>query len=77
VGENNKVIREKQKEKYDNGTKSVIFQPGDMICLRQMVRGSHGCPKFRLSWRGPYDVIRRLSDWNYLVITEQGASGKC
>jgi hypothetical protein len=45
----------------------VIFQPGEMVYLRQMSRVKRGCPKFRLRWRGPYEVIRRLSDLNYLV----------
>ena len=25
------------------------------------------CSKFRIRWRGPYEVIRRLSDLNYLA----------
>jgi hypothetical protein len=32
-----------------------------------MIRVKHGCPKFRLRWRGPYEVIWGLSDLNYLV----------
>jgi hypothetical protein len=32
-----------------------------------MSRVKRGCPKFRLRWRGPYEVIRRLSGLNYLV----------
>jgi hypothetical protein len=38
-----------------------------MVYLRQMSRVKCGCSKFRLRWRGPYEVIRRLSDLNYLV----------
>jgi hypothetical protein len=38
-----------------------------MVYLRQMSRVKRGCPKFRLRWRGPYEVILRLSDFNYLV----------
>jgi transposase InsO family protein len=67
VRENNKVGRERQKKQYDRGTRLVIFQPGEMVYLRQMNRVKRGCPKFRLRWRGPYEVIRRLSDLNYLV----------
>jgi hypothetical protein len=67
VRENNKVGRERQKEQYDKGTRLVIFQPGEMVYLRQMSRAKRGCPKFRLRWRDPYEVIRRLSDLNYLV----------
>jgi transposase InsO family protein len=67
VRENNKVGRERQKEGYDKGTRLITFQPGEMVYLRQMNRVRRGCPKFRLRWRGPYEVIRRLSDLNYLV----------
>jgi hypothetical protein len=38
-----------------------------MIYLREMSKGKHGCPKFRLRWKGPYELTRRLSDLNYLV----------
>jgi hypothetical protein len=67
VRENNKAGREKQKEQYDKGTKLIVFQPGEMIYLHEMIKGKGGCPKFRIRWRGPYEVIRRLSDLNYLV----------
>ena len=71
VRENNKMGRERQKEWYDKGTKLVIFQPGEMVYLRQMSKVKRGCPKFRLRWRGPYEVVRRLSDLNYLVRVSQ------
>ncbi|PNF24708.1 hypothetical protein B7P43_G17353 [Cryptotermes secundus] len=71
VRENNKVGRERQKEWYDKGTRLVIFQPGEMVYLRQMSKVKRGCPKFRLRWRGPYEVVRRLSDLNYLVRVSQ------
>jgi hypothetical protein len=38
-----------------------------MIYLREVIKGKGGCPKFRIRRRGPYEVIRRLSDLNYLV----------
>jgi hypothetical protein len=66
VRENN-VGRERQKKWYDKGTRLVVFQSGEKVYLRQMSRVKRGCPKFRLRWRGPYEVIRRLSDLNYLV----------
>jgi hypothetical protein len=71
VREHNKVGRERQKEWYDKGTRLVAFQPGEKIYLRQMSRVKRGCPKFRLSWRGPYEVIRKLSELNYLVRVSQ------
>jgi transposase InsO family protein len=65
--DNNRIGRKRQKEQYDKGTKLVTFQPGEIVYLREMTKGKRGCPKFRVRWRGPYEVLRRLSDWNYLV----------
>jgi hypothetical protein len=64
---NNRMGRERQKEQYDRGTKLVTFQPGEIVYLREMTKGKRGCPKIRLRWKGPYEVLRRLSDFNYLV----------
>jgi hypothetical protein len=72
VRENNRTGREKQKEYYDKGTKLRVFQPGDMVYLREMVRRKRECPKFRIRWKGPYTVIKRLSDLNYLVRVKRG-----
>jgi hypothetical protein len=38
-----------------------------MIYLRELRKGKHGCPKFQLRWKVPYEVIWRISDLNYLV----------
>jgi hypothetical protein len=65
--ENNRVGRRRQKEQYDKGTKLTTFQSGDIVYLREMVRRKRACPKFRVRWKGPFTVIKRLSDLNYLV----------
>jgi transposase InsO family protein len=65
--ENNNLGRRRQKAQYDKGTKLITFQPGDEVYLREMVRRKRGCPKFRVKWKGPFTVIKRLSDLNYLV----------
>ncbi|PNF40763.1 hypothetical protein B7P43_G17610 [Cryptotermes secundus] len=65
--ENNRIGRERQKRQYDKGTRITIFQPGEMIYLRVTTKQKRACPKFRLKWRGPYEVVRRLSDLNYLI----------
>jgi hypothetical protein len=67
VRENNKAGRDKQKESYDRGTKLVRFQPRDLVYLIEMTRGKKTCPKFRIRWKGPYEVVRRLSDLNYSI----------
>jgi hypothetical protein len=63
----NTVGRERQKELYDKRTRLVIFQLGEMVYLRQMSRAKRGSPKFRLIRKGPYTVIRRLSDLSDIV----------
>ena len=67
VRENNRIGRDRQKEYYNIGTKLVTFQPGDMVYLKEMVDSRQKCKKFRIRWKGPYEVIRRLSGPNYLV----------
>jgi hypothetical protein len=72
VKENNSIAREKQKKYYDHGTKLVTFQPGDLIYLREMAKSKRGCPKFRIRWKGPYEVMRCLSDLHYRVKLSRG-----
>jgi len=38
-----------------------------MVYLKEMMNSRQKCAKFRVRWKGPYEVIRRLSDLNYLV----------
>jgi len=59
--------REKQTKYYDRGTKLVTFQPRNMEYLKEMVNRRKKCAKFRMRWKGPYKVNRRLSDLNCLV----------
>jgi hypothetical protein len=47
--------------------KLVTFQPGDTVYLKEMVNSRQKCAKFRIRWKGPYEVIRCLSDLNYLA----------
>jgi hypothetical protein len=32
-----------------------------------MAPGKHQSSKFRLRWRGPFEIIKRLSDLTYLI----------
>jgi len=66
VTEKNRIGRERQ-EYYNIGTKLVTFQQGDMVYLKEMWTADRNARKFRIRWEGPYEVIRRLSDLNYLV----------
>jgi hypothetical protein len=38
-----------------------------MVYLKEMVNSRQRCAKFRIRWKGPYEVIGRLSDLKYLV----------
>ena len=67
VRENNKIGRERQKKYYNIGKKLVTFQPGDMVYLKEVMNSRQKCAKFRVRWKGPYEVMRRLSDSNCLV----------
>jgi hypothetical protein len=66
VRENNRTGGERQKEYYNPGNKLLTFQPGDLVYLKEMVNRRRGA-KFKTRWKGPYEVIRRLSDLNYLI----------
>ena len=70
--EHNKVGRAKQKVQYDKNTKLVTFSVGDYIYLKEMATGPGKSKKFRGRWRGPFEVIKRLSDWNYQIPMKPG-----
>jgi len=38
-----------------------------MVYLKEMVNSRQKCKKFRIRWKGPCEVIRRLSDLNCFV----------
>jgi hypothetical protein len=69
--ENNKAGRERQKEQYDRETKLKNLQAGEMVYLREMIKGRRGCPKLTIRWKGPYEMLRRLSDLNYVISLEK------
>jgi transposase InsO family protein len=72
VEEHNRVGRAKQKIQYDKNTKLVTFSVGDYIYLKEMAIGPGKSKKFRGRWRGPFEVIKRLSDWNYQIRMKPG-----
>jgi hypothetical protein len=59
VIKNNRLSRTKQKEYYDQGTKLRQFQGGDMIYIKEMAIGKNQSSKFRLPWKGPFEVVKR------------------
>jgi len=58
---------EVNKRAYDVAVKPVSFQPGDMVwyfCPRARLGTS---PKWTRFYKGPYQVIKRINDINYVI----------
>jgi len=73
VRRQNKIGRMKQKTQYDKNTKLVTFSEEDYIYLKEIAVGVGKSMKFHNRWRGPYLIMKRLSDFNYQT---QGKPGK-
>jgi transposase InsO family protein len=64
---NNQTARERQKEYYDKDKKLRTFESGDWVYVKEMSLTRKQSSKFRVRWKGPYRVLRRLSDLTYLI----------
>ncbi|KZR97427.1 Uncharacterized protein APZ42_007712 [Daphnia magna] len=53
----------KQKKYYDDGTKSVKYNPGDLVLLKAPPQAR----KFRNRWNGPFKIIRGFSEITYEI----------
>ena len=53
----------KMKVWYDRKTKSMCFEPGDTILVLFPVVGN----PLQAKYSGPYKVVKKISDTNYLV----------
>lgn len=58
------ISQSRQKHYYDVGTKICSYEPNDLILLKEM-RPQTG--KFYMRWKGPYVVVEKISQLNYLV----------
>ena len=72
VKERSKIGREKQKIQYNKNTKLVAFSEGEYVYLKEMAIGAGKSKKFRDRWRGPYQITKKLSDWNYQIWFKPG-----
>jgi len=59
-----------QKAAYDKGRHILSFQEGDTVLVFKP--RSNGASKLRLPWEGPFVVLKRYSDLNYLVQRMEG-----
>jgi len=60
-----KKAQRKQKREYDKNRYTAAYREGDLVLIFQP--RAHGTSKLRLPWEGPYEVLKRYSDLNYLV----------
>ena len=58
------IAQQRQKHYYDRSLKECSFEPNDVVLLK-ILKTQKG--KFKLRWKGPYVVIEKLSNLNYLV----------
>ena len=63
----NDVQHRLQKEHYDQHCSGVPFAVGDLVWLRDTVIMPGVSRKFHWPWKGPYSVIKRVSDTVYDV----------
>ena len=61
------AAQEKQKEYYDRKTKTVSYNEGDLVLLKEM-QNTPG--KFNMRWSGPYPVLEKKSEVNYKLEVE-------
>ena len=55
----------KMKVWYDRKTKSRCYEPGDRVLVLFPVVGN----PLQAKYSGPYEVVKQISDTNYLVTT--------
>ena len=58
------IAQARQKHYYDRSLKECSFEPNDVVLLK-ILKAQKG--KFAMRWNGPYVVIDKLSNLNYLI----------
>ena len=58
------IAQSRQKWYYDRSLKDCSFEPEDQVLLKEM-KSQTG--KFYMRWDGPFTVVEKLSDLNYLI----------
>ena len=65
---------QRQKDIYDKRVHGKPYQEGDAVWLLDPVVAEGQSKKFHHSWKGPFRVLKRISDCDYLV---ESSAGKC
>jgi transposase InsO family protein len=64
----------RQKEVYDTKLLLNTYKPGDMVWYQTDISQLHIAPKLRKPYEGPYVVVKRVNDLNYVI--QLDAKGK-
>jgi hypothetical protein len=65
--EASKQSRQANKRLYDRHAKRRTFKPGDLVYLFCPVRKPGTSRKFPFPWKGPFEILAKLSDLNYEI----------
>jgi hypothetical protein len=69
-------IQYKQKTRYERRRRSVNFAVGDLVLIYRPIRKKGRSTKFLHRYFGPYKIVRRVSDLNYIVEPLRGRRKK-
>jgi hypothetical protein len=62
----------RNKRLYDRTACYRSFHPGDLVYIHDSARKPGVVNKFRMYWSLAHKVLRKLSDWAYIVISMAG-----
>ncbi|XP_078250227.1 uncharacterized protein LOC144589461 [Pogona vitticeps] len=72
AAENLQAQKVRQKTWYDHKARERHFDPGEEVLWLRPCREN----KLQLKWAGPYRVISKMSDLNYLIEQEENQAGR-
>ena len=61
------AIKIKQKKRYDRWRRQASFAEGDLVLVYRPIRKKGRATKFLHRYFGPYRIVRRVRDLNYIV----------
>ncbi|KZS10738.1 Uncharacterized protein APZ42_024709 [Daphnia magna] len=61
------IVQSRQKKRYDRRRRQVKFTVGDPVLVYRPIQKKGRATKFLHRYFGPYRIVRRVSDLNYIV----------
>jgi hypothetical protein len=61
------IVKSRQKKRHDRRRRQVKFAVGDPVLVYRPIRKKGRTTKFLHRYFGPYRIVRRVSDLNYIV----------